>query len=76
MVGPTLEHILETRLTDDHTYKQVKDNARGLIEKGIKPDTSDLIYIKLAMLERNEWLFIQEGIDIWSNKTIGGSNNE
>ena len=76
MVGPTLEHILETRLTDDHTYKQVMDNARGLIEKGIKPDASDLIYIKLAMLERNEWLFIQDGIDIWNNKTIGGSNNE
>ena len=62
MIGPTLEHILETRLTDDHTYKQVKDNARGLVAKGIKPDASDLIYIKLAMFERNEY--------------YGGSNNE
>ena len=42
------------RLTDTKTAETVKQNAEGLIAKGLKPSVSDLIYIKLAEYEDSE----------------------
>ena len=51
------------RLTNDRTYFEVKENAEGLQAKGLQPSVSDLIYIKLAEYERNEYE-LQKKLDV------------
>ena len=49
------------RLTDRRTAQQVKENAAGLLEKGLAPAVSDQIYIKLAEYENAE----EEGVTLY-----------
>ncbi len=42
------------RLTDCRVAKALRDNAEGLIAKGVKPAIDDLRYIKLADYENEE----------------------
>ena len=42
------------RLTDKRTAEALRDNAEGLIAKGVKPAIDDLRYIKLADYENEE----------------------
>jgi hypothetical protein len=42
---------LRKRLTDKRTAEEIRNNVRGLIDAGIEPQKSDLIYIKLAEIE-------------------------
>lgn len=62
-----LNDLTKSRLTDDHAYQQVKDNAEGHARAGRMPDIGDLRYIKLAEYERTE----EKAMDIYeaiSNK--------
>ena len=49
-----LNELTKPRLTDDHTYQQVKDNAEGHAKAGRTPDIDQLRYIKLAEYEQAE----------------------
>ena len=42
---------LRKRLTDKRTAEEIRNNVQGLIDAGIEPQKSDLIYIKLAEKE-------------------------
>jgi len=42
---------LRKRLTDKRTAEEIRNNVQGLIDAGIEPQKSDLIYIKLAEIE-------------------------
>lgn len=42
------------RLTDRRVAEALRDNAEGLIAKGVKPAIDDLRYIKLAEYENEE----------------------
>lgn len=42
------------RLTDRRTAEQVRENIKGLQEKGVEPSVSDLRYVKLAEYEDKE----------------------
>lgn len=41
-----------SKLTDDNTAKQVKENMLGLMQKGIDVPIEDKRYVKLNMYER------------------------
>lgn len=49
-----LNELTRERLTDDRTYKQVKDNAEGHARAGRTVDIDQLRYIKLAEYEMEE----------------------
>ena len=49
------------RLTDRKTAEAVKANAEKLIEAGLEPSISDMIYIKLAEYENAE----EEGVTVY-----------
>lgn len=55
--------MIENRLTNDRTYYEVKENAEKLISKGFTPSVSELMYIKLAEYERNEYE-LQKKLDV------------
>lgn len=42
---------LRKRLTDKRTAEEIRNNVQGLIDAGIEPQKSDLIYLKLAGIE-------------------------
>jgi hypothetical protein len=42
---------LRKRLTDKRTAEEIRNNVQGLIDAGIEPKKSDLIYLKLAGIE-------------------------
>ncbi len=42
------------RLTDRRVAEALRDNAEGLIAKGVKPAIDDLRYIKLAEYENEQ----------------------
>ena len=42
-----------SKLTDDNTAKQVKENILGLMQKGIDVPIEDKRYVKLNMYERH-----------------------
>ena len=44
---------LRKRLTDKRTAEEIRNNVQGLIDAGIEPQKSDLIYIKLAEKEES-----------------------
>lgn len=45
---------LKTRLTDRRVAEALRDNAEGLMAKGIEPAIDDLRYIKLAEYENEQ----------------------
>lgn len=49
-----LNELTRERLTDDRTYRQVKDIAEGHARAGRTPDIDQLRYIKLAEYETRE----------------------
>ena len=49
-----LNELIKPRLTDDRTYRQVKDIAEGHAKAGRTPDIDQLRYIKLAEYEQAE----------------------
>ena len=49
-----LNELTRERLTDDRTYRQVKDIAEGHARAGRTVDIDQLRYIKLAEYERAE----------------------
>lgn len=49
-----LNELTRERLTDDRTYKEVKDVAEGLTQAGRLPACDLLRYIKLAEYEQAE----------------------
>lgn len=57
------------RLTDRRVAEALRDNAEGLIAKGVKPAIDDLRYIKLADYEneeeRKERTFVNYDPDDW-----------
>ena len=55
--------MIKNRLTNDRTYYEVKENAEKLISKGFTPSVSELMYIKLAEYERNEYE-LQKKLDV------------
>lgn len=55
--------MIENRLTNDRTYYEVKENAEKLISKGFTPSVLELMYIKLAEYERNEYE-LQKKLDV------------
>lgn len=54
MIKTESELFGEGRLTDRETAEEIKDNIAGLKAKGIKPDMSDLRYVKLAEFENEQ----------------------
>ena len=56
MIQTESELFGEGRLTDRETAEEIKENIAGLKAKGIKPDMSDLRYVKLAEFENEQEL--------------------
>lgn len=49
-----IEELTREHLTNDRTYKEIKDAAEGHAKAGRTPDIDLLRYIKLAEYERGE----------------------
>lgn len=59
------------RLTDRDVAEKLKENVEGLKKAGIKPDTGDLRYIKLAEFENLEEMKIGKlGVDLMNKGVV------
>lgn len=63
----TVEELTRERLTDDRTYKEVKDAAEGHAKAGRTPGIDLLRYIKLAEYERGERFDTEAETEVQAN---------